>query len=204
MVSKALEFIFDFASPNAYLVMGQLADIAARYDAELRITPCLLGGIFKATGNRAPFIQYADAPAKMAYERLEMNRFIQRHSLTKFQMNPHFPINSLLIMRAAIAADLDGRLGEYIRIINAAMWEEGLKMDDPAVIQNHLDHHGFDGAALLARTQDDAVKAKLVANTQQAVERGVFGIPTFFVGDQMFFGKERLGQVEEALANTQH
>lgn len=204
MVSKALEFIFDFASPNAYLVMDQLADIAARYDAELRITPCLLGGIFKATGNRAPFIQYADAPAKMAYERLEMNRFIQRHSLTKFQMNPHFPINSLLIMRAAIAADQDGRLGEYIRIINAAMWEEGLKMDDPAVVQNHLDHHGFDGAALLARTQDDAVKAKLVVNTQQAVERGVFGIPTFFVGDQMFFGKERLGQVEEALANTQH
>lgn len=204
VVSKVLEFIFDFASPNAYLVMDQLAGMAAKHNAELRITPCLLGGIFKATGNRPPFVQYADAPAKMAYERLELSRFIQRHSLTKFQMNPHFPINSLLIMRAAMAADQDGRLAEYIRIINAAMWEDGLKMDDPAVVQNHLDHHGFDGAALLARTQEEAVKAKLVANTQQAVDRGVFGIPTFFVGDQMFFGKERLGQVEEALANNQH
>lgn len=202
MVSKVLELIFDFASPNAYLAMGLLPDLAARHGVELRITPCLLGGIFKATGNKPPFVQYADAPAKMAYERLEMERFIHKHELRKFCMNPHFPINSLLIMRMAIAAEQNGRLGEYICVINRAMWEDGLKMDDPAVVQSLLDATGFRGAALLEQAQDDAVKARLIANTQAAVERGVFGIPTFFVGDEMFFGKERLAQVEAALSGS--
>lgn len=200
MVSKILELIFDFGSPNAYLAMDILPDLAARHGAELRIIPCLLGGIFKATGNKPPFMQYAEAPAKMAYERLEMERFIHAHDLRKFRMNPYFPINSLLIMRMAIAAEQNGRMGEYICVINRAMWEDGLKMDDPAVIQQALDSNGFDGAALLAQAQDEAIKSRLIANTQAAVERGVFGIPTFFVGDEMFFGKERLAQVEAALA----
>jgi 2-hydroxychromene-2-carboxylate isomerase len=200
ILTKALELIFDFGSPNAYLIMDMAAELAARHQAELRIIPCLLGGIFKTTGNKAPFIRYADAPARMAYERLEMERFIQRHQLTKFRMNPHFPLNTLLVMRGAIAAQQDGRLMDYIHVVNRAIWEDGAKMDDPAVVQQILDAGGFDGAAILARTQDDSVKSQLVQNTENAVKRGVFGIPTFFVGDEIFFGKERLGQVAEALA----
>jgi len=196
---KTLELIFDFGSPNAYLTLKVLPELLDRTGADLVITPCLLGGIFKATGNRAPMIQYADAPAKLAYESLEMRRFIERHGLTRFRMNPHFPINTLTIMRGAIVADDEGNLDDYIDVVNRAMWEDGLKMDDPDVIATFLSANGFDGPALLARTQEPAIKAGLVANTEAAVARGVFGIPTFFVGEEMFFGKDRLAQVEEAL-----
>ncbi|WP_137870278.1 2-hydroxychromene-2-carboxylate isomerase [Sphingopyxis sp. 2PD] len=200
MVTRTLELIFDFGSPNAYLSMKALPELLDRTGADLVITPCLLGGIFKATGNKAPMIQYADAPAKLAYENLEMRRFIEKHGLTKFRLNPHFPVNTLTIMRGAIVADDEGVLDDYIDAVNRAMWEDGLKMDDPEVIATFLSANGFDGPALLARTQEPEIKAKLVANTESAVARGVFGIPTFFVGDAMFFGKDRLGQVEEALA----
>jgi len=196
---KTLELIFDFGSPNAYLSMKALSELLDRTGADLLVTPCLLGGIFKATGNKAPMIQYADAPAKLAYENLEMRRFIAKHGLSKFRLNPHFPVNTLTIMRGAIVADDEGVLDDYIDAVNRAMWEDGLKMDDPEVIATFLSANGFDGPALLARTQEPEIKAKLVANTEAAVARGVFGIPTFFVGDAMFFGKDRLGQVEEAL-----
>lgn len=199
MVSKTLELIFDFGSPNAYLTLKALPELLDRTNADLVITPCLLGGIFKATGNKAPMVQYADAPAKLAYEHLEMQRFIERHGLTRFRLNPHFPVNTLTIMRGAIVAGEDGVLDDYVDAVNRAMWEDGLKMDDPAVIAAFLSANGFDGPALLARTQDPEIKAKLAANTDAAVARGVFGIPTFFVGDEMFFGKDRLDQVEEAL-----
>lgn len=199
-MTKTLELIFDFGSPNAYLSMKALPELLDRTGADLLITPCLLGGIFKATGNKAPMIQYADAPAKLAYENLEMRRFIEKHGLSKFRFNPHFPVNTLTIMRGAIVADDEGVLDDYIDAVNRAMWEDGLKMDDPEVIATFLSANGFDGPALLARTQEPEIKAKLVANTEAAVTRGVFGIPTFFVGDAMFFGKDRLGQVEEALA----
>ena len=197
---KTLELIFDFGSPNAYLTMRVLPDLLERTGAELVITPCLLGGIFKATGNKAPMVQYAEAPAKLAYENLEMRRFIARHDLTRFRFNPHFPINTLTIMRGAVVTADEGNLDDYVDAVNRAMWEEGLKMDDPEVIATFLSANGFDGPALLARTQEPAIKATLVANTEAAVARGVFGIPTFFVGDEMFFGKDRLDQVEEALA----
>ncbi|WP_293703851.1 MULTISPECIES: 2-hydroxychromene-2-carboxylate isomerase [unclassified Sphingopyxis] len=199
MVTKTLELIFDFGSPNAYLSMKTLPELLDRTGADLLITPCLLGGIFKATGNKAPMIQYADAPAKLAYENLEMRRFIEKHGLSKFRINPHFPVNTLTIMRGAIVADDEGVLDDYVDAVNRAMWEDGLKMDDPEVIATFLSANGFDGPALLARTQEPEIKAKLVANTEAAVVRGVFGIPTFFVGDAMFFGKDRLPQAEEAL-----
>ncbi|MGB3318759.1 MAG: 2-hydroxychromene-2-carboxylate isomerase [Sphingopyxis granuli] len=199
MVSKRLELIFDFGSPNAYLTLKVLPGILDRTGAELAVTPCLLGGIFKATGNKAPMVQYAGVPAKLAYENLEMRRFIERHGLTRFRLNPHFPVNTLLIMRGAIVAADEGRLDAYVEAVNRAMWEEGLKMDDPAVAAAFLSANGFDGPALLARTQEPAIKERLAANTEAAVARGVFGIPTFFVGDAMFFGKDRLAQVEEAL-----
>ena len=200
MVSKTLELIFDFGSPNAYLTLKALPELLDRTGADLIITPCLLGGIFKATGNKAPMIQYADAPAKLAYEHLEMRRFIAKHGLSKFRLNPHFPVNTLTIMRGAIVADDEGNLDDYVDAVNRAMWEEGLKMDDAPVIATFLSANGFDGPALLARTQEPEIKAKLVANTEAAVARGAFGIPTFFVGGEMFFGKDRLAQVEEALA----
>jgi len=196
---KTLELIFDFGSPNAYLTLKVLPELLERTGADLIITPCLLGGIFKATGNKAPMIQYAEAPAKLAYENLEMRRFIARHGLTKFRLNPHFPVNTLTIMRGAVVAGDEGNLDDYVDAVNRAMWEDGLKMDDPEVIAAFLSANGFDGPALLARTQEPEIKARLVANTEAAVARGVFGIPTFFVGDEMFFGKDRLDQVEEAL-----
>ena len=199
-MSKTVELIFDFGSPNAYLCLKVLPAILARTGAELVITPCLLGGIFKATGNKAPFVQYADVPVKMAYERLEMQRFIDKHVLTKFTFNPHFPINTLLIMRGAVAAADEGKLPAYVDAILRAMWEDGLKMDDPEVVAGFLSANGFDGPALLARTQEPEIKAALVSNTESAVARGVFGIPSFFVGEKMFFGKDRLRQVEDALA----
>ncbi|GGJ37400.1 disulfide bond formation protein DsbA [Sphingopyxis bauzanensis] len=200
MVTKTLELIFDFGSPNAYLAMKALPELLDRTGADLLITPCLLGGVFKATGNKAPMIQYADAPAKLAYENLEMRRFVEKHDLGKFRLNPHFPINTLTIMRGAIVATDEDVLDDYVDAVNRAMWEDGLKMDDADVVATFLSANGFDGPALLARTQEPEIKAKLVANTEVAVARGVFGIPTFFVGDAMFFGKDRLGQVEEALA----
>ena len=198
-MTKTLELIFDFGSPNAYLCMKTLPELLDRTGADLVITPCLLGGIFKATGNKAPMIQYADAPARLAYENLEMRRFIAKHGLAKFRINPHFPVNTLTIMRGAVVADEEDTLDDYVDTVNRAMWEEGLKMDDPEVIATFLSANGFDSPALLARTQDPEIKAKLVANTEAAVARGVFGIPTFFVGSEMFFGKDRLAQVEEAL-----
>jgi 2-hydroxychromene-2-carboxylate isomerase len=200
MVTKTLELIFDFGSPNAYLCMRALPDLLDRTGADLVITPCLLGGIFKATGNKAPMVQYADVPAKLAYENLEMRRFIARHGLVKFRINPHFPVNTLTIMRGAIVAEDEGTLDDYVDVVNRAMWEEGLKMDEPEIIATFLSANGFDGPALLARTQEPEIKARLIANTDAAVARGAFGIPTFFVGGEMFFGKDRLAQVEEALA----
>lgn len=199
MVTKTLELIFDFGSPNAWLVLKVLPPLLERTGASLVVTPCLLGGIFKATGNVAPMLRYADTPARLAYERLEMQRFIDQHGLTTFRMNPHFPINTLTVMRGAIVAADEGRLDDYVAAVNRAMWEEGRKMDDPEVIAAFLSGNGFDGPALLARTQEPGIKAKLAANTEAAVARGAFGIPTFFVGDAMFFGKERLDQVEAAL-----
>ncbi|MGV1681836.1 DsbA family protein [Sphingopyxis sp. NJF-3] len=199
-MTKTLELIFDFGSPNAYLTLKVLPELLDRTGADLVITPCLLGGIFKTTGNKAPMLQYADVPAKLAYENLEMRRFIDRHGLTKFRLNPHFPVNTLLLMRGAIVAEDEGHLDDYIDAANRAMWEEGLKMDDPEVAAAFLSANGFDGPALLARTQEPGIKARLAANTEAAVARGVFGIPTFFVGDAMFFGKDRLDQVEAALA----
>jgi 2-hydroxychromene-2-carboxylate isomerase len=199
-LTRTLEFIFDFGSPNAYLAHQVLPGLLARTGASVRYVPCLLGGIFKATGNQAPMVQYAEIPAKLAYQRLEVQRFIIAHGLTQFRMNPHFPVNTLLIMRAAMVAQADGMLDRYIAAVLGDMWEQGRKMDDPQTVIAALNGHGFDGAAMVARTQDQAIKDALVANTEGAVARGVFGIPSFFVGDDLYFGKDRLDQVEAALA----
>jgi 2-hydroxychromene-2-carboxylate isomerase len=196
---KSVEFIFDFASPNAYLALKVLREIVARTGASLTITPCLLGGIFKATGNQAPFVAFAGVKGKPDYEMLELRRFIAKHGFTQFKMNPNFPINSIHAIRGLIVAQKAGVGNAYIDVVLSGFWEQGLAMGDQAVIAGALDAAGLDGAGLMAATADADVKATLMANTENAVARGAFGIPTFFVGEDMYFGKERLVQVEEAL-----
>jgi 2-hydroxychromene-2-carboxylate isomerase len=199
-MTKTVEFIFDFGSPNVYLAYRALPPILQRAGARLIVNPCLLGGIFKATGNQPPTAAFANVRGKLAYERVEIGRFIEKHRLTKFHFNRHFPVNSLLVMRGLIAAEMASVATPYIEAVLAATWEDDLKMDDPAVVVDVLGKAGLDGVALVQRTQEPDVKEKLIANTQAAVERGVFGAPTFFVGQEMFFGKDRLGQVEEELS----
>ncbi|WP_439574859.1 2-hydroxychromene-2-carboxylate isomerase [Phreatobacter sp.] len=197
---KAVEFHFDFGSPNAYLAHRVLPELAARTGAEVVYVPVLLGGIFKATGNRSPFEAFAGVKAKMDYERIEIRRFIARHRLTAYRLNPFFPVNTLMMMRGAVAAQMDGLLAPYAETCFRAMWEDEKKMDDPDVFRSVLDTAGLDGGRFLERSQDPAVKERLLTNTQDSVGRGTFGIPTFFVGRDIYFGKDRLRDVEEALA----
>jgi 2-hydroxychromene-2-carboxylate isomerase len=194
-----IEFIFDFASPNAYFAYRTLPPILERTGARLDMTPCLLGGIFKATGNKAPFIAFAPIKGKFEYEMLEIKRFVARHNLNKYRLNPHFPVNSLMLMRGYIAARDAGVGPAFLEMGLKGLWEEGLKLDDPEVLKGAIDSAGLDSASLLGLAQSDPVKQTLADNTAAAVARGVFGVPTFFVGKEMFFGKERLGQVEEAV-----
>lgn len=199
-MAKTLEFLFDFGGPNSYLAHKALPGICAQTGAEVVYTPILLGGLFKLTNNQAPLIRYADTPAKRNYEMLEFDRFVKAHQLP-FKMNPHFPINSLYLMRGAVAAQHLGCFMPYVEAIMTAMWENGANTGDAAVVMHVLDQAGLDGSALLAKADDPEVKAELAANTEQAAARGAFGVPTFFVGEDMFWGKERLGQVAEALAS---
>jgi 2-hydroxychromene-2-carboxylate isomerase len=199
-MGAVIEFIFDFGSPNAYLAWKVLPGIAQRTGARVELNPCLLGGIFNLTNNQSPMAAFAEVRGKLAYEQLETRRFAERHGLAAFRINPHFPVNTLLIMRGLIAARRAGVEDAYVGAVEAAMWEAGEKMDDAEVVRRVLDAAGLDGAGLVAATADPQVKEALKANTEAAVSRGVFGIPTFFVGGEMFFGKERLGQVEEAAA----
>jgi 2-hydroxychromene-2-carboxylate isomerase len=199
-MSATIEFMFDFGSPNVYLAYRALPPILERTGAGLAINPCLLGGIFKATGNQAPSTAFAAIKGKVEYEMLEFRRFIAKHRLAKFHMNTHFPVNTLLMMRVFIAAREAGSEAAYLEMGLEGLWEEGLKLDDPDVLARRIDAAGLDSTSLLAAAQSQPVKQKLADNTAAAVARGVFGMPTFFVGEEMFFGKERLGQVEEAVA----
>ena len=199
MSKPVIEFIFDFASPNAYLVHKILPGITERYGAEIKLIPCLLGGIFKATGNQAPFNAFAEIKGKLDYDRLEVQRFVTRYALNGFRMNPHFPMNTLALMRGMVAAQHLGVEHDYVESVLGGMWEGGEKMDDPEVLLARLNHRGLDGEHLLELSTSPEVKAELVANTEAAVARGVFGIPTFFVGDEIFFGKERIAQIVELL-----
>ncbi|HMC91553.1 MAG TPA: 2-hydroxychromene-2-carboxylate isomerase [Allosphingosinicella sp.] len=192
-------FWFDFGSPNAYLVHRVLPGIEARTGARFRYVPVLLGGLFKLTGNQAPMLAFAGVPAKLAYERLEMERFIARHRIP-FQMNPHFPVNTLALMRGAVAAEAEGVFRPYGEAMFHFMWEEPRKLDDPAVLAATVAEAGLPADRLLARSAEQAVKDRLAANTQEAFARGAFGIPSFLVGGELWFGKDRLREVEEALS----
>lgn len=198
-MTKKVEFHFDFGSPNAYLSWKVVPEIEKRTGTKFQYVPVLLGGIFKATNNVSPVIANQGIRNKNEYQFLEIERFVKKHGLTKFKFNPHFPVNTLQIMRGAIAAEVENILPKYMDAVMAAMWEDGKKMDDPDVIKAVLDAAGIDGAHILARTGEADVKAKLVANTENAVERGAFGIPTFYVDGDIYFGKDRLRDVEEAI-----
>jgi 2-hydroxychromene-2-carboxylate isomerase len=194
-----VEFHFDFGSPNAYLSHKLIRGIEQRSGAAFVYVPVLLGGVFKLTNNSAPMVQFKDVKNKLAYQRLEMQRFIEKHALTKFQWNPHFPVNTVQIMRGAIVAGMDDVLMPYVDAVFDAMWEAGKKMDDPEVVRAVLAASGLDAVRLLARTQDQDVKDALLKNTEASVARGTFGAPTFFVGDDMYFGKDRLRDLEEEI-----
>lgn len=198
-MAKNAEFLFDFGSPNAYLAYRVIPAIEQRTGARFTYTPALLGGIFKATGNQSPMMAYNGIKNKLPYEALETRRFIARHAITEYKPNPHFPVNTLLMMRIAAGAVLDGALMPYLAAAYHHMWEEPKKMDDPAVVKAALESSGLDAERLMARAQDQDAKDLLLANTNAAVERGVFGLPTFFVGSEMYFGKNTLRDVEEEL-----
>ena len=202
MNALRVQFLFDVGSPNAYLCHKLLPAIEARTGARFEYMPILLGGLFKLANNRSPIEAFAAIPNKLAYERLEMQRFIARHGLDKFRFNPFFPVNTLKIMRLAVAAQALGNAPACIDAIYAAMWEQGRNMDDAEEIAAVLRDAGLDSAALAAKAQEPEVKAQLAANTQSAFERGAFGSPTFFVGDALYFGKDRLREVEEAIVAT--
>jgi 2-hydroxychromene-2-carboxylate isomerase len=198
-MTRTIEFIFDFVSPNGYLVWGPLKALAARKGATIMLTPALLGGMHKLTGNAPPFMRDAEIKGKNAYAQLEMHRFIARHGLTKFRMNPAFPFRSVELLRLLLAA-IDLGCGEaFAESFLRAIWEDGLNPADTAAVDAVIVAAGLPAAALAEGAQSAAVKDRLAANTQAAVDRGAFGIPTFFVDGGMFFGKERLGQIEELL-----
>ncbi len=201
MSTPTVEFHFDFGSPNSYLSHKVIPQIAARTGVPFKYVPVLLGGIFKMTGNQSPMQQFKDIKNKNEYGRLEMQRFIQKYKIP-FQMNPHFPVNTVQIMRGAVAAELDGKLAPYVDAVFHHMWGAPKKMDDAEVIRAALDASGLDGAKLLARAQDQDVKDRLLKDTESSVARGNFGSPTFFVGSEMFFGKDRLRDVEEAILSA--
>lgn len=202
MTRPTVQFLYDFGSPNAYLSHRVIPQIEARTGVQFSYVPVLLGGLFKLANNRSPVEAFAGVPNKLAYERLEMQRFITRHGLSAYRHNPNFPVNTLQIMRGAAAAALDGQLAAYNEAMFKAMWEQGLKMDDASVIRTALDAAGLDGARTLERAQDAAVKAQLLANTQQAYERGAFGSPSFLVGTQLYFGKDKLAEVEHEITEA--
>jgi 2-hydroxychromene-2-carboxylate isomerase len=200
MSQSAPQFMFDFGSPNAFLSHEAIPAIEARTGVKFEYIPVLLGGIFKATNNKSPAETLAGVKNKPAFHALETERFVKRFKVKPYVFNPFFPVNTLNLMRAAIAAQLEGVFEKYIDAAFHHMWGEPKKMDDPEVALKALTASGLDGAKLLARAQEPEVKAKLIENTQTAVERGAFGSPTFFVGKEMFFGKEQLREVEELVS----
>ncbi|MCX7143700.1 MAG: 2-hydroxychromene-2-carboxylate isomerase [Proteobacteria bacterium] len=202
MSSVKAQFLFDFGSPNAYMCHKVIRAIEARTGVRFEYVPILLGGLFKLTNNRSPAEAFAGIPNKQAYDRLEMTRFIAKHCLNQFKRNPFFPVNTLKIMRGACAAQKLGCFEHYVEVVFAAMWEQEKNMAMDDAILATLNDAGLDGEALVAASQDADVKARLLENTQSAHDRGAFGSPTFFIGDEIFFGKDRLREIEDEIVRA--
>lgn len=194
-----VEFHFDFGSPNAFLADLVLPGIEQRTGVKFHYVPVLLGGVYKATGNMSPAESLRGIKNKPEYNALETARFLRRHNITKFTMNPFFPVNTLNLMRGAVAAEFEGIFEPYFRAAYHHMWVEPKKMDDPAVFREAFLSSGIDIDRIVARAQLDDVKKKLIENTSRAVARGTFGSPTFFVGDEIYFGKDSLRDVEDEI-----
>jgi 2-hydroxychromene-2-carboxylate isomerase len=202
-MSIAIEFHFDFGSPNAYLSHLVIPALEERTGEKVRYVPVLLGGVFKATNNVSPAVSLQGIKNKGEYQALEMQRFLREHGITRFARNPYFPVNTLQIMRGAIVAQREGCYERYVDEVFRHMWAEPKKMDDPDTIAGAFAESGLPVQAILQGIRDPEVKAQLIANTQAAVDRGVFGSPSFFVGDELFFGKDRLRDVEEEILRQQ-
>jgi 2-hydroxychromene-2-carboxylate isomerase len=193
------EFLFDFGSPNAYLSHLLIPAVEKRTGTRFKYVPILLGGVFRLTNNKSPMESFKDVKNKLEFQRVEMRRFLKRYGISAFKMNPFFPVNTLQLMRGAVAAEFEGVFAPYVDAMFRNMWAEPKKMDDPEIFRAALNEAGLPADLLLRRIQDDDVKGRLLENTQAAVERGVFGSPSFFVGDELFFGKDQLRDVEEEI-----
>jgi 2-hydroxychromene-2-carboxylate isomerase len=194
-----VDFLFDFGSPNAYLSHLVIPEIEKRTAVKFDYVPILLGGVFKLTNNRSPAESNAGIKNKPEYQRLETQRFVRQHGITRFKPNPFFPVNTLMIMRGAVAAKKLGIFERYVDEVYKHMWAEPKKLDDPAVLKAALLESALPADRLFELVQTAEVKDALLAETQRAVDRGTFGSPTFFVGDEIYFGKDRLRDVEEAI-----
>jgi len=204
MPMPKVEFLFDFGSLNAYFAHKVIPEIEARSGAKFEYVPILLGGVFKLTNNRPPMVAFAGIKGKMDYERLEIDRFVKRHNITAYRFNPHFPVNTLAIMRGAVAAQMTGELAQYADAMFHHLWEAEKKLDEPEVIRAALLESGLDDDRLMAAAQTPEVKQRLLNDTEAAVERGTFGSPTFFVNGEIFFGKDRLRDVEEEILRVRN
>jgi 2-hydroxychromene-2-carboxylate isomerase len=198
-VNPKVEFLFDFGSPNAYLAEKLIPQIEQRTGVKFDYVPVLLGGIYKLTGNSSPADYLKGIKNKPDYMQIETERFIRRHKITTFKNNPFFPVITLMLMRGAVAAQFEGVFEPYFRAAYHHMWEEPKKMDDPKILREALISSGLDADRLMARAQDQDVKSRLIELTQNAVDRGAFGSPTFFVGKEIFFGKDQLRDVEDEI-----
>jgi 2-hydroxychromene-2-carboxylate isomerase len=198
-MSVRFEFLFDFGSPNAYLAHRVLPDLAERTGVPPEYVPVLLGGVFKLTNNVSPAVSLQGIKNKPEYAALETRRFLRTHGITDFRLNPHFPVNTLQIMRGAVLAKRDGFLERYVDEVYRHMWAEPKKLDDPDVLSSALEESGFDAERILEEIRSPEIKAALLENTENAVARGVFGSPSFFVGSELYFGKDQLREVEEEI-----
>jgi 2-hydroxychromene-2-carboxylate isomerase len=200
MPTPKVEFHFDFGSPNAYLAHLVIPEIEKRQGVEFEYVPVLLGGVFKLTGNRSPAESLTGIRNKPEYQQIETQRFIRLHGITQFRHNPFFPVNTLMIMRGGVAAQKLGIFERYVDEVYKHMWSEPKKLDDAAVLRAALIESQLPADKLFELAQTSEVKDGLLANTQRSVERGTFGSPSFFVGDEMFFGKDKLREVEDEIA----
>ena len=198
-----VDFIFDFASPNAYFCHKLIPIIEDRTDVSFNYIPCLLGGIFKLSGNQPPFMAFADIPNKNAYQMIEIERFVKQHELTKYQFNSNFPINTVQIQRGSIAAQELNVFDQYLDVVITAMWEDNKNLNDLDILKATLNENNMDVEAIFNIVNSQECKDRLIANTSAAVERGAFGVPTFFLDNQIFFGKDHLYQLEEYINSNQ-
>ena len=199
-MTRTVEYILDLAAPNGYLAWYPLKAIAERTGAELVVTPVFLGGMHKLTGNAPPMFRDKDVKGKVPYAALEFQRFLDRHGMSEFRMHPSLPFNSILLQRILVAAQDEDERRALVDAFQPSVWEQNIDCGDVDAVRAVLEEGGFDADRLLAATQQAEVKQRLIDNTSYAVERGAFGIPTVFVSEEMWFGKERLGQIEDYLS----